>query len=161
MVKKLIIRLIYEFGSKGLNSIFKAYKETVKNKPNPNTNQNKNQENKNDDKSPFGKFSFNNLISHPMTKEEAMKILNLKEPDVKPENIMEQFDKYFEANDPDKGGSFYIQNKIFYAKEFLMENFPKEFNQSKFNPGSNFKASDKKEEPKEDEKTKNDINDKI
>lgn len=37
-------------------------------------------------------------------------------------------------NDPEKGGSFYIQCKIYNAKEFLMDNFPKEENQSKYNP---------------------------
>jgi len=35
-----------------------------------------------------------------------------------------------------KGGSFYLQNKIYYAKEFLMEKYPKELNKSKFNPDS-------------------------
>jgi len=37
-------------------------------------------------------------------------------------------------NDPEKGGSFYIQNKVYYAKEFLMDDFPKEQNESKYNP---------------------------
>ncbi len=69
---------------------------------------------------------------------------------------MSQFKKYFEANDPEKGGSFYIQNKVYYSKEFLMENFPKEMNQSNFNPGANQKPSEKT-----DENTEKNMNDKI
>ncbi len=49
---------------------------------------------------------------------------------------MERFDLLFEKNLPEKGGSFYIQSKLYFAKEFLMQDFPTEFNQSKFNPGS-------------------------
>jgi len=33
MVKRLLIRLVYEYGSKALNSVFKAYKDTVKTAP--------------------------------------------------------------------------------------------------------------------------------
>ncbi len=34
-----------------------------------------------------------------------------------------------------KGGSFYIQSKIYWAKEHIMQDFPKELNVSKWNPG--------------------------
>jgi import inner membrane translocase subunit TIM16 len=140
MVKRLIIRFLFEHGSKVVNSVIKAYKETVKSAPKNPGNQKTDKE---DDKQggTFGKFSFNNLISSPMTKEEALKILNLKEADSTPEKIMEQYDKYFESNDPMKGGSFYIQNKIYYAKEFLMEKYPSDLNKSKSNPGSSFSGS--------------------
>jgi import inner membrane translocase subunit TIM16 len=158
MVKRLLIKLIYEFGTKGINSILKAYRETVKSRPTGDGNHNKKEEKKKESDSSFGGFSFNNLISNPMTKEEALKILNLKETDLKPEEIMSQFEKYFEANDPTKGGSFYIQNKIYYAKEFLMDKFPKDLNKSQYNPGSNYKPSEEK--TKEDPLDKN-INDKI
>jgi import inner membrane translocase subunit TIM16 len=157
MVKKLIIKLLYEFGSKGVNSVFKAYRELIKNKPNADPNKNKKEEKKEGGDSSF-RFNFNNLISNPMTKDEALKILNLKEADLKPEEIMTQFEKYFQANDPTKGGSFYIQNKIFYAKEFLMDNFPKELNKSQYNPGTNFNP--KEENNTQDPLDKN-INDKI
>ena len=136
MVKNLIARIIYQYGSQALNSVFRAYKETVKNAPKGGTE--RKQQSKGDDQQkssgPFGKFSFNNLISSPMTKDEALKILNLKESEASPENIMAKFEKYFEANDPMKGGSFYVQNKIFYSKEFLMEKYPQDLNRSKFNP---------------------------
>jgi import inner membrane translocase subunit TIM16 len=169
MVKRLIIRFIFEQGSKVFNSVIKAYKETVKTAP-KNQGDQKTEQEEGQKGGAFGKFSFNNLISSPMTKEEALKILNLKEPDSVPEKVMEQFEKYFEANDPMKGGSFYIQNKIYYAKEFLMEKHPKELNKSKFNPGSSFTGSstssgtsnkenpgdkEKVEDPLENNKNKN------
>lgn len=121
MVKRLLIRLVYEYGGKALNSVFKAYKETVKEAPK--TGGTNKQSGGDENKKPSG-FSFSNLVSSPMTREEALKILNLKEDEASPEKIMEKFDKYLEANDPLKGGSFYIQNKVYYAKELLMEKFP-------------------------------------
>ena len=36
-----------------------------------------------------------------------------------PSHILQQFTKFFEANDPKKGGSFYIQSKIYRAKEAI------------------------------------------
>ena len=166
MVKRLIIRFLFEHGSKVVNSVIKAYKETVKSAPKNPGNQKTDKE---DDKQggTFGKFSFNNLISSPMTKEEALKILNLKEAESTPDKIMEQFDKYFESNDPMKGGSFYIQNKVHYAKEFLMEKYPSDLNKSKCNPGSSFTGSnsstnketsnnkDKVEDPLDENKNRN------
>ena len=166
MVKRLIIRFLFEHGSKVVNSVIKAYKETVKSAPKNPGNQKTDKEE--DQKGgAFGKFSFNNLISSPMTKEEALKILNVKEADTTPEKIMEQFDKYFESNDPMKGGSFYIQNKIYYAKEFLMEKYPSDLNKSKFNPGFSFSGpnsstnkessnnKEKVEDPLDENKNKN------
>lgn len=35
--------------------------------------------------------------------------------------FVQQFDRYFAANDPAKGGSFYLQSKVFRAKELLTE----------------------------------------
>jgi hypothetical protein len=156
MVKRLLVRLVYEYGSKALNSVFKAYKETVKQAPKNTANKNQQDESEknkqNESKSPFGKFNFGTLISSPMTKDEALKILNLKEPENTPENIMQKFEKYFESNDPMKGGSFYIQNKLYYAKEFLMEKFPKDLNVSRFNPDATGK--EQKQEDKQDDKDK-------
>jgi hypothetical protein len=37
---------------------------------------------------------------------------------------MERFDTLFEKNMPEKAGSFYIQSKVFFAKEFLMQDYP-------------------------------------
>ena len=36
------------------------------------------------------------------------------------EQITSRADKYIEMNNPIKGGSFYIQNKVLYAKETLL-----------------------------------------
>ena len=66
-----------------------------------------------------------------MTRDEALKILNLEEAEVvdddehqqsslNPKEIMEKFDTLIEKNQVDKGGSFYIQSKIYWAKQHLM-----------------------------------------
>jgi mitochondrial import inner membrane translocase subunit TIM16 len=56
----------------------------------------------------------------PMTKEEAILILGLnEEKQPTKEFIMEKYNRLFKANDPEKGGSFYIQSKVYRAKEFL------------------------------------------
>lgn len=57
-----------------------------------------------------------------MTLDEAVKILNVKPPkngqaDV--EEVMDRFKRLFDANDPQKGGSFYLQSKILRARERL------------------------------------------
>ncbi|XP_055849305.1 mitochondrial import inner membrane translocase subunit Tim16 [Episyrphus balteatus] len=62
-----------------------------------------------------------------MTLEEAKQILNLN--DLKPEEIQKSFEHLFQMNDKAKGGSFYLQSKVFRAKERidqeLAENKPK------------------------------------
>ena len=97
-----------------------------------------------------------------------MQILDLTEDDVQknedglqketldPKLIMERFDQLIEKNQVEKGGSFYIQSKVYWAKEQLMIDQPKEFNLSKWNPeGAGKKAMDKEEEFADDEeKTK-------
>lgn len=55
-----------------------------------------------------------------MPREQALEILNFStSAKPNPEEITKQFTRYFEANDPAKGGSFYLQSKIFRAKEAL------------------------------------------
>lgn len=54
--------------------------------------------------------------------------------DLDPENIMERFNKLMEKNTLEKGGSFYLQSKIYFAKEHLMADFPADLNQSPYNP---------------------------
>jgi import inner membrane translocase subunit TIM16 len=60
-------------------------------------------------------------MKKPMTFEEAKKILSLEEP-LNDQNINEKFDKLFNTNSVENGGSFYIQSKIYNAKEFLLSN---------------------------------------
>ncbi|KAK0709884.1 mitochondrial import inner membrane translocase subunit tim16 [Lasiosphaeria miniovina] len=58
-----------------------------------------------------------------MTLDEACKILNVKPAtDGKAadmEEVMERFKRLFDSNDPEKGGSFYLQSKILRARERL------------------------------------------
>lgn len=86
-----------------------------------------------------------------MTREESLKILNypetLEKEKMDPKDIMTRFEKYFESNDPKKGGSFYVQSKIYFAKEELMRDFP-EFNISKFNPDPKKRPPETPEEKK-------------
>ena len=61
------------------------------------------------------------LSKYIMSKDEAMRILNIKnDSELKLQKIIEQTEKYIKINDPKKGGSFYIQNKVYYAKLALI-----------------------------------------
>lgn len=57
------------------------------------------------------------LSSSPMSLNEAMKILNVDTLD--PELVEKNYKHLFEANSRENGGSFYIQSKVFRAKERL------------------------------------------
>lgn len=52
-----------------------------------------------------------------MTEEEARLILGLTKESF--EKLSENYERLYKANDPTKGGSFYLQSKIYRAKEFL------------------------------------------
>lgn len=54
-----------------------------------------------------------------MTLEEAQQILNVNKVD--PEEAQKSYDHLFEVNDKAKGGSFYLQSKVFRAKERIDE----------------------------------------
>lgn len=56
-----------------------------------------------------------------ISKDEALMVLNLTEGEATVEAIQRQYDRYFEANKVEKGGSFYLQSKIYRAKELLDE----------------------------------------
>eukprot|EP00339_Tiarina_fusa_P028514 CAMPEP_0117026302 /NCGR_PEP_ID=MMETSP0472-20121206/19352_1 /TAXON_ID=693140 ORGANISM="Tiarina fusus, Strain LIS" /NCGR_SAMPLE_ID=MMETSP0472 /ASSEMBLY_ACC=CAM_ASM_000603 /LENGTH=129 /DNA_ID=CAMNT_0004733275 /DNA_START=95 /DNA_END=484 /DNA_ORIENTATION=+ len=56
-----------------------------------------------------------------ISRSEALQILNLAEKEATPEAIQKQFERYFAANDVSKGGSFYLQSKIYRANELLSE----------------------------------------
>lgn len=65
-------------------------------------------------------------------KSEALQILNLAEEEATVESIQRQFDKYMAANDISKGGgSFYLQSKVFRAKEMLDEYIEEKRDQDK------------------------------
>lgn len=63
-------------------------------------------------------------LSSGMTLDEACRILNVKPPKEGPggataEEVAERFKRLFDANNPEKGGSFYLQSKILRARERL------------------------------------------
>jgi len=55
-----------------------------------------------------------------MTVDEAYKILGIQKGTPR-EKMAEQFQRQFDANDPEKGGSFYLQAKIYNAKAELVK----------------------------------------
>ncbi|KAI9823065.1 MAG: mitochondrial import inner membrane translocase subunit TIM16 [Thelocarpon impressellum] len=62
----------------------------------------------------------NNFVSAGLTLEEACKILNVKPPQggkANMEDVTARFKKLFDINDPQKGGSFYLQSKVLRARE--------------------------------------------
>ena len=78
MVKRFLAKLILEKGSKILNSVFAAYKDVTKGGKTTD-----------ESKDPMNKFKFSNLMYTPMTKEEAIKILNLNKDELDSKVIME------------------------------------------------------------------------
>lgn len=67
-----------------------------------------------------GSASGRASLSSGMTLDEACKILNVKPPaggQAPVEEVMERYKRLFDANEPQNGGSFYLQSKIVRAKE--------------------------------------------
>jgi import inner membrane translocase subunit TIM16 len=90
------------------------------------------------------------FIHRPMSREEACKILAVEEaPELNHKEILDRFEALFEKNLPEKGGSFYLQSKIYFAKEQLMKDFPPDLNKSKFNPTEDGADNTNAEESKE------------
>ena len=61
-----------------------------------------------------------NFASSGLTLDEACKILNVKVPQkgkTDMEAVLERFKKLFDVNEPNNGGSFYLQSKILRARE--------------------------------------------
>ena len=56
-----------------------------------------------------------------MSRDEALQVLNLSEGEATVEAVQKQYDRYFEANKVENGGSFYLQSKVYRAKELLDE----------------------------------------
>lgn len=54
-----------------------------------------------------------------LTVTEACQILNIKKEGMKIDEVVNRYKTMFDANDPSKGGSFYIQSKVLRAKERL------------------------------------------
>ncbi|OAA52523.1 Protein Transporter, Pam16 [Beauveria brongniartii RCEF 3172] len=67
-----------------------------------------------------GSASAGASLSGGMTLDEACKVLNVKPPaggHANVEEVLERYKRLFDANEPQKGGSFYLQSKIVRAKE--------------------------------------------
>lgn len=62
-----------------------------------------------------------------MSRDEALMVLNITEKEATPKAIQRQYEQYFEANRVEKGGSFYLQSKVYRAKE-LLDDYVKEKN---------------------------------
>eukprot|EP00584_Thalassiosira_punctigera_P019017 CAMPEP_0172572924 /NCGR_PEP_ID=MMETSP1067-20121228/135928_1 /TAXON_ID=265564 ORGANISM="Thalassiosira punctigera, Strain Tpunct2005C2" /NCGR_SAMPLE_ID=MMETSP1067 /ASSEMBLY_ACC=CAM_ASM_000444 /LENGTH=134 /DNA_ID=CAMNT_0013365515 /DNA_START=1092 /DNA_END=1496 /DNA_ORIENTATION=- len=69
-----------------------------------------------------------------MCKDEALMVLNITEKEATAEAIQRQYDRYFEANKVEKGGSFYLQSKVYRAKE-LLDEYVKEKNAEQMEKG--------------------------
>jgi len=130
-MKRFLIKLLIDNSSRIFKSIGNAYRDIVKSSGAKTSNFSGNTNKKPD---PFANFSFGDMLgSNQMTKTEALKILGFLENEkLNARKIIERFEKYFESNDPKNGGSFYLQNKFFYAKEILIKDFPNEDTTSKF-----------------------------
>jgi hypothetical protein len=77
-----------------------------------------------------------------MTLEEAQQILKVNK--LEPDEIKKSYDHLFMVNDKSKGGSFYLQSKVFRAKERLddeLKGIKKEINEKAEESG----GSEKKE----------------
>lgn len=55
-----------------------------------------------------------------MAPAEARLVLNVKDQITK-EELEQSFERMFQANDVENGGSFYLQSKIYRARESLLE----------------------------------------
>ena len=55
---------------------------------------------------------------------------NVEIPESQDLDTYKMIEMIFEKNNPEKGGSFYLQSKVYFAKEHLMQDFPPEFNKS-------------------------------
>ena len=96
------------------------------------------------------------LAGRQMNREEALLILNIEESkeekELDPIEIMDRFETLVEKNQVSKGGSFYIQSKVYWAKQHLMQDHPNELNLSQWNPmGAGYKAREAKEEEEKKE----------
>lgn len=60
-------------------------------------------------------FNWRFVFQTGITLEEAQQILNIS--NLEPEELEKQFKHLFDMNDKSKGGSFYLQSKVFRAKE--------------------------------------------
>ncbi|KAL9184134.1 hypothetical protein ACHAXT_002220 [Thalassiosira profunda] len=85
-----------------------------------------------------------------MAKDEALMVLNLAEGEATAEAVQKQYDRYFEANKVEKGGSFYLQSKVYRAKE-LLDEYVKEKNAEQMKEGREAAEGQKQQSGKDDQ----------
>lgn len=69
-----------------------------------------------------GTATADNVLRKTIARQEALQILNLSETEATAEAVERQYAKYMAANEVNKGaGSFYLQSKVFRARESLAE----------------------------------------
>lgn len=61
------------------------------------------------------------VVGGRMPLDQARGVLNVEKGAYDAAAVAAQFEKYYAANDPDAGGSFYLQSKVHNAKEVLLE----------------------------------------
>ncbi len=59
-------------------------------------------------------------------------------------SYLQRYKKLFEANDPGKGGSFYLQSKVFRSREVLMKELQEPMKQEAETSGEKSDPSDSK-----------------
>lgn len=94
-----------------------------------------------------------------MPLDQALAILNLEQATVTQESLDAAFKKFFELNDPAKGGSFYLQSKIYRANEAAQKELgyvenEDEDSDSDSDDDDDEKAEDKKQKQNSAEKEK-------
>ena len=72
-------------------------------------------------KSPGAHNAVKNAVKKRMNYDQALQVLNIEKEAVSVKLVKEQYEKYYNMNDPTKGGSFYLQSKIFRAQESVFE----------------------------------------
>lgn len=60
------------------------------------------------------------IFSKKMPEVEARQVLNISDV-VTRQEVEDQFERLFTANDVEKGGSFYLQSKVYRARESVLE----------------------------------------
>ncbi len=103
-------------------------------------------------KSPGASNAVKQAVTKRMEYGQALEVLNIEKGAATAKLVKEQYEKFYNLNDPTKGGSFYLQSKIFRAQESIFEELGLD---DKGNPKKDAQsdASDQAFEEKKDTKT--------
>eukprot|EP00743_Colponemidia_sp_Colp-15_P006653 GILK01007172.1.p1 GENE.GILK01007172.1~~GILK01007172.1.p1 ORF type:complete len:152 (-),score=29.43 GILK01007172.1:239-652(-) len=103
---RLLANLVIAAGTVLAKSAIEAYKQAVANGQARNSAQ-------------AAAGAASSILRKKITEHEAQAILNTK-PNSNPEEVLQRYERLFTANDPKNGGSFYLQSKVYRAKEALV-----------------------------------------